>query len=203
MTMNKYTDVICEEFLENTDISKLDSIFLNLGITTIYVVRYISKNYLSKDFIVPASKKINYKKIYLVNDINDFNKFKKDETDIVMMYGNNLSNISRILQNERVDILLNPISDRLSFDEGSANVAKFNKKIIAFDVNLWRKKTYSSLKQAMFIIPLLKKKKVEMMFISLAKKPSDLVDPRILKALLLEFKLDDDIIERFLEFKIK
>ena len=202
---NEFTDFIFEEILEKESQDDLANALSSLSIKTVYVMREINnKSDLSLEYMLPPStSRINFKKAYLFYDISllQFLKIKDKDSEkpIILAFGGDIKKNALILEKERrIDILLNPISDKLSFDTSSSNLAKENKVIIGFNLNLFREKPYSSIKQARFIISLLIKNKLDMKFCSCARRINDLIDPTIIQSLLLNFELEKEGTKRML-----
>ena len=196
---NEFTDFIFEEILEKESQDNLANALSSLSIKIVYVMREINnKSDLSLEYMLPPSNKnIIFKKAYLFYDISllQFLKIKDKDSEkpIILAFGGDIKKNSLILEKERkIDILLSPISDKLSFDTSSSNLAKENKVIIGFNLNLFREKPYSSIKQARFIISLLIKNKIDMKFCSCARRINDLIDPTIIQSLLLNFELEKE-----------
>ncbi|MEI8363829.1 MAG: hypothetical protein WCF78_00010 [archaeon] len=202
---NEFTDFIFEEILEKEPQDTLTNALSSLSIKTVYVMREINnKSDLSHEYMIPPStSKIIFKKAYLFYDISllQFLKIKDKDSEkpIILAFGGDIKKNALILEKERgIDILLNPISDKLSFDTSSSNLAKENKVIIGFNLNLFREKPYSSIKQARFIISLLIKNRIDMKFCSCARKINDLIDPIITQSILLNFELEKEGTRRML-----
>ncbi len=200
----EFTDFIFEEIIDKEPIDNLVNTLTSLSIKTVYVMREIkNKSDLALEYMLPPSTTINFKKAYLFYDISLIPFFKTRNEDgnkpLILAYGGDVKKNSIILEKERgINILLNPLSEKLSFDTASTNLAKVNKIIIGFNLNLFRDKPYSSIKQARFIISLLIKNKIDMRFCSCARRLIDLVDPQITESLLLNFKLEKETSKRFL-----
>jgi len=199
----KYIDFVFEDILKTEDTNNLESIFLELGFKQVYFVREIkTKKDLEAEFILPptTSKYITYKKAYLFYDISLLPKFKNKDKEMILGYGGNLKNNSNILSKERgISILLNPLSEKLAFDTASCSLCKENKIKVGFDLNYIRNKPTSSIKQLLFILPLLIKEKIDLVIGSFARKKEDLVDPLITKSFLLNFGIEEQTSRRFLE----
>jgi len=201
----EYIDFVFEEIIDKDTIENITNIFISLKITTVYFMREIKqKSDCSLEFIVPKSTdEIIFKKAYLIYDLsllpNLLQKINDSNKPLILCYGGDIKqNASLLEKNRGVDILLNPISNKLAFDTASSNLAKANNITIGFDLNLFREKPYLSIKQARFIIFLLLKDKVEMKFLSCARKIDELIDLEITKSLLFNFKLEKETINRLL-----
>jgi len=198
----EYIDFIFEEILEKESMVALIHALEILSIKTVYVMREIKqKSDLEYEYQLPLSNGITFKKAYLFYDISLIpffkNKNKEKDNYLILAYGGEITKNSLILEKNRgIDILINPISEKLSFDTSSANLAKENKLVIGFDLNLFRDKPYSSIKQARFIISLLVKNEIDMRFCSCARNVTDLIDPIIARSFLLNFKLNQETIQR-------
>jgi len=203
LSKTKYIDFVFEEVLEKKNISNLESTFISLGFKKVYFVREIKKKEdLDSGFILPPtiSKDIEYKKAYLFYDISLLSKFKNQDKSLILAYGGSLKNNSEILSKERgISILLNPLSDKLSFDTASINLSKENKIKIGFDLNYIRNKPYSSIKQLDFIFSLLLKEKVDFVVGSFARKVDELIDPQIIISFLLNFNIKAETTKKILE----
>lgn len=177
----------------------IEEILLSLGISTVYVCKSITKKE-EQDFSLPVTKKIILKKAVLLNNL-ELVKTIKDNT-LILVKGGTLKQNFSILNNKQNILLFDPIGEDLCFDESSAVVSKQNNKIIYFNLNNIRTNQYKTLKQMQFIIPLLKSKKIEMRFVTLAKHPKELIDSKILECFLKNFSLDKETINNFLNKEI-
>ncbi len=200
----KYFDFVMDDLIENTSIKELEHIFINLNIKTVYVLRELKKKEdYSIKFILPktSSNKIILKKAYLLKDPSLFHLYK--EKEILFVESKSLKNNTFISTHKKIKFLKDPLSEKLSFDEQNARSCFQNKIKVVFDINLFRSNNNKSfLKQAIFIIPLLKKHKVDMIFSSFAKTKEDLVDFNIFSSFLKNFYLEEEIINRFLSKEI-
>jgi hypothetical protein len=197
----KYFDFVTDDLIENNSIEVLEYIFLKLNINLVYVLKEIKKKEDFNDgFLLPkTSSKIVFKKAYLLKDPALFHLYK--EKEIVLVESKSLKNNTYISTNKKMNFLKDPISDKLCFDEQNARSCKQNNTKVFFDINLFRSKTlkHQYLKQAIFIIMLLKRHNVDMVFSSFAKTIDDLVDVKlILFNFLKNFNLEESTINRFL-----
>ena len=202
---NEYIDFIFEEILEKEQLDDLTNSLTSLSIKTVYVMREIKqKSDFALEYVLPPStKSLIFKKAYLFYDVSllQFLKIKKEDSEkaIIIVLGGDVKKNSLILEKERgIDILLSPISEKLSFDTSSCNLAKENKIKIGFNLNLFREKPYSSIKQSRFIISLLIKNKIDMRFLSCSRRINDLIDPLIIESLILNFELEKEGTKRML-----
>ncbi|HRT02393.1 MAG TPA: hypothetical protein P5513_00385 [Candidatus Diapherotrites archaeon] len=193
----EYFDFIDETIIEQTnDNSQLNDMLNQLNIKNVYIIKKIkNKKDLEKQIDIPKLKNINCKPIYLFEDLEQINKIKNN---IIMAQGNTPNDILKLVNNKNIDFIYNPIGKQLIFDEGCAKLAKINGKKIVFSINELLENPYVAIKQWNFIIKLLKKNKVDMIFISDAKNTNELIDMKIVSYFLLNFKLDENIINRFL-----
>jgi len=188
--MKKYFDIVFDGFLKEQQLDKISSI------NCWYVVKSIKK----KEDLISSnlpSIKPELKKLYFLEDLSFATQIKNG---LIVARGRTADEVSRILASKQIDILANPISsDKPIFDEECARVASEGKKIIAFDMNEFRRQPYKAIKQAKFIITLLKKHRVDMIFCSFADGLSKLVDLQIRKSFAKELGLEESIIERIFD----
>jgi len=198
----EYFDIIYEELLENNSFKKIEDTFLSLGYKHVFVVREINtQESLTSQFLLPKSKKLKFHKLFLFSDLKLLNKYKSLEK--IIYVGGNLKENTLAINNLKVNILLNPISEKLSFDEQSANMIKQQNKIVAFKTSLYTDRfVLRNLKQTQFIIDLLKIKQADFIFSSFARNYEELVDINILKSFLINFNLEEQFIDRLLDRKI-
>jgi hypothetical protein len=201
-------DFVFEKFLDEISMDKdTENIkynephtFFKDGISTIvtlYVIRKIKKKQeINNDFNLPKIRP-NMEKAYLLEDISLVHYIKDG---LILANGNTPGKIAKILENKNIKILLNPISqDKLIFDEQCARVAGEQKKIIAFDMNEFRRHPYKAINQAKFIIKLLKKHRVDMMFCSFAGSLDELVGNLVRSSFAEELGLEKSTVNRFMD----
>lgn len=193
----KYFDIVDETLFEQTkDNSQLNDILNQLNIKNIYIIQKIkNKQDIGKQIEIPKLKNINCEIIYLFEDLEQIGKIKNH---IKMAHGKTPDELLKIVNNKNIDFIYNPIGKQLIFDEGCAKLAKINGKKIVFNINELLDNPYTSIKQWNFIIKLLKKNKIDMIFVSGAKNINELIDMKIVSYFLLNFKLEENIINRFL-----
>jgi len=194
----KYIDVVSSELFNHPNVLET---LEQLNFEIVYVVKEI-KTKEDADFVFPKSKK--YRPAFLFFDLSLYSvlKNKLPKGALILGQGKSLSSNTTILTNKSSIHLLNPISLETSFDEGLARIAKQNKKIILFNItDIWSN-THKTIKQMQFIIPILQKHKIEMRFITFAKKPANLIDPIVLQEFLKNFNLEKPLIKRILQEKI-
>lgn len=194
----KYIDVVSSELFKHTNAQE---ILTELNIETIYVVKEI-KTKEDVDFVFPKSK--NLKPAFLFTDLSLYNTLKNKllKDSLILGRGGSLSANTNILTTKSSIHLFDPISFETSFDEGLSRLSKQNQKIIFFNINDIYQNTHKAIKQMQFIIPILKKHKIEMRFITFAKNPEELIDPIILQEFLKNFNLEKPLIKRILQEKI-
>jgi len=198
----KSFDIVFEDLFKNKDFENIEKIFLDLGYIDVFVIKVIENTKeLNSIFTLPISKKLNFHKLYMFKNLKDLSKYNCLEKSIA--YGGSVKQNNLVVNNNKLNIILNPISKTLSFDEQTANLCKLNNKVVAFDHNLLRDRYFvNNLKQIQFIINLLLLKKVDFIFCSFAKDINDLVDIKILKALLLNLNLEESLINRLVSKSI-
>ena len=197
-----YFDIVYEELLENNDFKKIEDTFIDLGYKHIFVVREVdSLESLITSFSLPESRRLKFHKLFLFSDLKLLNKYRSLEK--VISVGGNLKENTLAINNSKVNILLNPVSEKLSFDEQNANIIKKQNKIVAFKTSLYTgKSAIRNLKQTQFIIGLLKIKQADFIFSSFARNCEELVDVNILKSFLINFNLEQQFIDSLLDIKI-
>lgn len=190
-----------DDLIENNSIKDLEKIFLYLKLKTIYVLREIKKKEdFNLEFILPkTTTNVILKKGYLIKDPSIFHLYKNKE--IVLVESKSLQNNTYISTHKKIKFLKDPISDKLSFDEQNARSCSQNKLTVFFNVNLF-KSSVNSLKQANFIISLLKLHKVDMFFATFAKTKEELIDSKVLFSFLKNFDLEETTINRFLSKEV-
>ena len=186
-------DIISEEILKEKNI---EEILLTFNYTTIYIYKRIQKKE-DLNFDLPKLKNIVLKKAFVLEDLNLVKSIKEKDA-IVLVNGGDIKSNTSAISNKSEVTLLNPIGTELCFDEGLAEIAKQNKKIIYFNINEIRTNQYRAIKQMNFIIPLLRSKNIEMRFVTLSRKSKDLIDEKILENFLTHFNLEKGTINRFL-----
>lgn len=191
----KMFDIISIDFLKEND---FEEVLLDLGYKEVFVCKSIKKK---EDFVfsLPKTKKLLLKKAVLLEDFSLINQVKEKDILILTKGGDIKLNTQSV--NNKNSILYNPIGQELCFDEGLAEISKQNNKIICFNINEIRTNQYRSIKQMRFIINILKEKQVEMFFVTLAKRKSDLIDFKILECFLENFNLEKETIKRFLKIE--
>jgi len=189
----KMFDIISEEILKERNI---EEILLTFNYTTIYIYKRIQKKE-DLNFDLPKLKNIVLKKAFVLEDLNLVKSIKEKDA-IVLVNGGDIKSNTSAISNKSEVTLLNPIGTELCFDEGLAEIAKQNKKIIYFNINEIRTNQYRAIKQMNFIIPLLRSKNIEMRFVTLSRKSKDLIDEKILENFLKNFNLEKETINRFL-----
>lgn len=192
---DKYFDIVSSELFNHPG---AEEILKKLNIQKIYVVREINKKE-DLDFVFPKAK--NLYPAYLFNDLNLYNNLKNKipKNLLILGHGSNLASNTNIISNKSKIHLLNPISSETAVDEGLARIARQNNKIIFFDIREFRHNQNKAIKQTLFILELLKKRKVEFRFVSMAKVPEELTDPIVLKGFLRNLRLERAMIKRILE----
>jgi hypothetical protein len=197
--MIKYIDVVSEKLFENNNINEIENVFRSLSISRVYVVQEINqKEGFKKKIDLPASKEINYEKVFLINDLN-INVSKISEK--LIGNGGNINNISKVLLSKKYNYLYNPFSEKLSFDEGSVTLAKENNKKLIIDINDYRQeKSISSkiVKQTPYILERCLKKEVDFIFCSYAKRIDEIVDPIVKINFLKLFNIPETLTKRLL-----
>ncbi len=196
----EYIDVVSEELFKNNNFLEIEDAFLSCSITIVYVVREVNNKEDVKDFELPKSEKINYKKAYLLKDLN-----VNVAQDVVFGYGGDVNNISKVLESKKIKYLFNPFSENLAFDEASANLAKQNNKRIIINLDDYRKqksKAIKTIKQSFFVYEVCMDKRVDFLFCSYARKIEEVVDPLITINFLKEFKVPETLSKRVLKEKL-
>ncbi len=200
----KYFDFVSEDLIKNHSFDFLEDVFLKLNISFVYVLKEIKKKEdLIDEITLPQNtSKLTFRKAYLLKDPGLFH-FCKDK-EMVLVESKSLKNNTYISTNKKIHFLKDPLSDKLCFDEQNARSCKQSNTKVVFDINLFRSKNhYQYLKQAVFIIMLLKRHNVDMFFCSFAKKEEDLIDVKsVLVNFLKNFNLDESTINRFLSADI-
>lgn len=200
--MNKFIDVVSEKLFENNSLLEIEDVFKSFSIDTVYVVREVTKKEDFNKFNLPSSKEITYKKIFLLKNINDAVSKTKE---IVIGHGGDVSNISKVLLSKQIKHLFNPFSEKLVFDEGSANIAKQNSKKIIININDYRNNLAlrsKIIKQTPFVLEMCMKKKVDFVYCSYAKRIEDVVDPVIIINFLKTFNVPETLSKRILTEEI-
>jgi hypothetical protein len=197
--MKKSFDIVFDNVLENNSQKELEEVFKKLDIKTVYVLKEInSKEDLKEDFLIFKSNKINFKKAYFLKNPSLYQYYK--EKELVFVESGSLKNNFYISNNKKIKFLTNPLSEKLSFDEQNANSCYENKIKVVFNMNLLRDTSFKNnyLKQFNIIVNFLKIHKVDMVFATFSKNLDDLISNNVLKSLLLNFNLDENILNRFL-----
>lgn len=195
--------MVLEDLFKNHSFEELEAIFISLNIKVVYVLKPVSKKEdFSKDFISFPSSKISFKNGFLLKDVSLFHFYRGNL--FVFCEAGSLKNNFLISNHKHMKFLKDPLSSKLSFDAQNASLCSRNKVKVVFDVNKFRDKhKISNLKQASFIISVLKKNYVDMIFASFACNTEDLVSPGlVLFNFLKTFSLEDSIVQRFLDEKI-
>jgi len=186
-------DIVSEEILKEKNI---EDIFVDLKLSVVHICKKIKKKE-DLNFELPRFKKTNVKVAYLLYDASLIGAIK-DKDAIILLSGGDIKSNTSAINNKSGCSLYNPIGNELCFDEGLAEISKQNNKIIYFNINEIRTNQYKAIKQMNFIIPLLKSKKIEMRFVTMARKKCDLVDHQILESFLNNFSLEKETIKKFL-----
>lgn len=200
---NETYDVVLEDLIENTSLEELEYIFKNLNVKNVFIAREIkNKEDFKNPFLLPKSKIISFKKVYLLKEPSLLHNYKEQE--IVFVESLSLKNNSLISNNKKIGFLKDPISEKLSFDEQNARSCFENKIKVVFNINRFRnQEKNSSIKQATTIINLLKIHSVDMVFASFAKNKEDLVSiDLVLFNFLKNLNLEESTIKRFLSVNI-
>jgi hypothetical protein len=193
--MNKYFDIIDYNLLSNSNTKNLENIFSELNISTVYVCKYISSSQDTDNFNIPSSNLINFKKMFLVKDISLLNKLKNKNVTVVCK-ADNISQLSKFLNNKSCKYVVDPIFDKLGFDEGSCNICLENSLKIIFNLNLFRTKSYKSIKQGLLIFKILQKHKIDFCFASFANKTNEIIDPNISKCFLENLNVNSSLLNK-------
>jgi len=194
----KYTDVVSVDLFRNTGIG---NIITQLDLDTVYVLKIV-KTKEDVDFPLPTGKQ--FKKALLFSDLSLYSTCKSIilKDTLILGQGGTLQANTSILSNKSPIYLFDPIGQETCIDEGQCRIAKQNKKIVFFNIDQVRNNQYKAIKQMSFIIGLLRKRNVEMRFITLARRPEDLVDPIVLQNFLKNFNLEKPFTKRILQEKI-
>ncbi|MDD3177954.1 MAG: hypothetical protein PHR26_00370 [Candidatus ainarchaeum sp.] len=197
----KFFDIVYKDLIDSSNPKELENIFLKLGFNKIFViVPIVSKKdiILNPDF--SSFKKISLEYIYLIEDIS----ILKDLDKKIILFNPNFSKsnkLTKFLINKNIKYLYNPLSDSLIFDEQCSNLCKINNIKVVFNYNSFRSKNFQkNIKQAQFIILLLKQKLINMYFCSFAKDLNSLCSKQVLFNFLKEFNLDQDILNNILDY---
>ncbi|MFA5745918.1 MAG: hypothetical protein WCX82_01890 [archaeon] len=195
---DKYTDVVSIDLFKTSGVPE---ILAQLDLETIYVLKNVKKKE-DVDFPLPSRKQ--FKKALLFSDLALLNTCKSiiPKNTLILGQGGSLQSNINILSNKSPIHLFDPIGQETCIDEGQCRIAHQNKKIVFFNLDQIRNNQYKAIKQMSFAIGLLKKHNVEMRFMTLAKRPEDLVDPIILQNFLKNFNLEKSFTKRILQEKI-
>jgi hypothetical protein len=193
--VDKYFDIVNYNLIKNNSLEELETLFSELNIFTVYVCKSILVLGDVNDFEIPKSKTINFKKIFLINNLSLLNKIKNNDVNLICK-PNNLSELSKLLNNQKSKLIYSPIFNKLGFDEGCCNLCSQNSKQIIFDLNLFRNNTYKSIKQSLFIFNILQQHKVKFCFSSFANTKEELIDPNVSKYFLENFNIDSSLIDK-------
>ena len=193
--MDKYFDIVNYNLIKNNSLEELETLFSELNIFTVYVCKSLLVLGDINDFEIPKSKTIKFKKIFLINNPSLLNKIKSNDINVICK-PNNLSELSKLLNNQKSKLIYSPIFNKLGFDEGCCNLCSQNSKQIIFDLNLFRSNTYKSIKQSLFIFNILQQHKVKFCFSSFANTKEELIDPNVSKYFLENFNIDSSLIDK-------
>lgn len=182
-------DIISEELLNIKDI---ENILFDLNITTAYVCKIIRRKEDLREFTLPKTKKIIFKKAYLLDDCSIVSSIKEKDC-LILLDGGDLKKNTLAISNKSQASLFNPIGTELCFDQGLAEIAKQNNKTVYFNINEIRTNQYRAIKQMNFIINLLKQKNIDIKLVTMAKRTNELIDERILESFLINFNLEKEI----------
>lgn len=197
--MKKTYDLVFDSLLEKYSQKELEDVFEKLKIKNVYVLKEItSKEDLKEEFIIYKSSKINFKKAYFLKTPSLLQFYKEKEP--LFVESKSLENNFYISNNKKIKFLADPLSEKLCFDEQNANSCFENKIKVVFNINLLRGVSFRNnyLKQFNMIINFLKIHKVDMVFATFSRDLDDLISNDVLKGLLLNFNLDENILDRFL-----
>jgi hypothetical protein len=198
--MCSYIDVVSEKLFENNTLEDIENILTRLNIQKIYVLREINnKEDFKNKFNIPKLNNITCEKIFLVKDLNINISTISEKT---IFECKTIDDINKALKSKKTKYLSNIFSEKLIFDEGSANLAKQNTKKIIINLNDYREKTNKTskiIKQSEFIFSICLKKKIDIVFCSFSKNIEELIDPIITINFLKIFDVPETLSQKLLK----